>query len=86
MICVIRIITEFISLFRPNLAGGTTYPTTPRSMQALTYDTSVGEQKNPRIILISSRVPAAEVILLFYPKIQLTHNSISIKILLLLHF
>ena len=55
------LMTRFISLIRPNMTGGMNYHTTAKSIQALTYGDTSADQRNPRVILISSRVPAAEV-------------------------
>ena len=43
------------------MTGGMNYHATAKSVQALTYGDTSADQRNPRVILISSRVPAAEV-------------------------
>ena len=43
------------------MTGGMNYHSTAKSMQALTYGDTSADQMHPRVILISSRVPAAEV-------------------------
>ena len=43
------------------MTGGMNYQATAKSVQALTYGDTSADQRNPRVVLISSRVPAAEV-------------------------
>ncbi len=50
---------------RPNLSGGGEYPVPWKHTKTVPTSKSFPNQKHPRVIFISSRVPAADVSLIF---------------------
>ena len=66
-------LVSFVFVFRPNLSGGGDYPIPWKHNTKQPVSKSFPSQQNPRIIFISSRVPAADVS--SYLIIQFCHKA-----------